>query len=226
MIVRAGLIVSAACHGGLALAVLLLLAGPKPFASVPEQAIIVEVVTPQEIAAAAPARPQSVVNSEAPQQIAEPPRPEAAGAFGPAPAPSPAPPQPAFSMLDPAGMALFNMRLPEPGFDAPADAAAQLARDEIAAFKSHLRKCWRSPAQVDASSKTRVVIRMFLARSGALASEPMLIEASAAQDGPFVMQAAIAAIHRCQPFTMLPRDRYGEWKVLDVTFSPREMFGG
>ena len=71
-----------------------------------------------------------------------------------------------------------------------------------------------------------MVIRVFLSPNGALASEPVLIEAPASVEGPAVMQAAMRALNQCQPFAALPRERYKEWRVLDVGFSPREMAGG
>jgi hypothetical protein len=30
--------------------------------------------------------------------------------------------------------------------------------------------------------------------------------------GPLLMQSAIRALSACQPYAMLPVDRYGEWK--------------
>ena len=59
-----------------------------------------------------------------------------------------------------------------------------------------------------------------------LAGDPVLIEASASRDGPVVMQAAMRALKDCQPFAFLPADKYGEWKVLDLSFTPRDMAGG
>ena len=35
-------------------------------------------------------------------------------------------------------------------------------------------------------------------------------------------QSAISALQACQPYAMLPPERYGEWKVLDLSFSPRD----
>jgi hypothetical protein len=29
----------------------------------------------------------------------------------------------------------------------------------------------------------------------------------------------------CQPYAMLPKDRYGEWKVIDLTFTPQQFNG-
>jgi len=31
--------------------------------------------------------------------------------------------------------------------------------------------------------------------------------------------AAMAAVRKCQPYKMLPPDRYDEWKTLDLTFT-------
>jgi hypothetical protein len=32
-------------------------------------------------------------------------------------------------------------------------------------------------------------------------------------------------LQACQPYTMLPADRYGEWNVLDLTFTPQDFSG-
>jgi hypothetical protein len=40
--------------------------------------------------------------------------------------------------------------------------------------------------------------------------------------GPLLMQSAIRALSACQPYAMLPADRYGEWKVLDLSFTPQD----
>jgi hypothetical protein len=37
-----------------------------------------------------------------------------------------------------------------------------------------------------------------------------------------LMQGAIRALQTCQPYAMLPKDRYGEWKVLDLSFTPQD----
>jgi hypothetical protein len=60
---------------------------------------------------------------------------------------------------------------------------------------------------------------------GRLAAEPILIEATASAKGVVLMQGAVAALQACQPYTMLPADRYGEWKVLDLSFTPRDFAG-
>ena len=220
MMKRFGLTLSLAAHGGLLVWALLLLAAPRPFDSAPDDAIAVDLVAAKEIAPPVPTPPpERPAEADFPAQRPEP----AALPVGTAQI---APPG-VLSMFDPAGtLALYNMRLPRGDFDARADTKANLTHDEIAAFKSHVRKCWRLPDGLAPASTTRVLLRVFLNADGALKAEPMLVEASASREGPAVMQAAMQALTECQPFTFLPRERYSEWKVLDVSFSPREMAGG
>jgi hypothetical protein len=40
-----------------------------------------------------------------------------------------------------------------------------------------------------------------------------------------LMQGAVTALQACQPYAMLPADRYGEWKVLDLSFTPQDFSG-
>jgi hypothetical protein len=83
----------------------------------------------------------------------------------------------------------------------------------------------REAANVKVIVTTRVVLRVYLKRDGGLASEPVLIEASASRDGPAVLQAAKNALKGCQPYAFLPADKYREWRVLDLSFTPRDMGG-
>jgi hypothetical protein len=39
------------------------------------------------------------------------------------------------------------------------------------------------------------------------------------------MQAAKQALEACQPYAMLPADKYDEWKVLDLDFTPQDFAG-
>ena len=111
------------------------------------------------------------------------------------------------------------------GFDFEATVTANISGDERAAFKAHLRKCWKLPDGLSSNPNTRVVLRVYLKRDGALASEPVLIEASASRDGPAVLQAAKSALAACQPYSF-PAEKYREWRILDLTFTPRDMAGG
>jgi hypothetical protein len=144
----------------------------------------------------------------------------------PTPQVSPQPQTP--SIFDPANIpALLNLpNAPDKGFDSEAMMVANLSDDERAALKAQIRKCWKLPATMSAAQTMRVVLRVHLRRDGGLASEPLLIEASASRDGPLLLQTAIRALKECQPFGFLPPDKYREWRILDLSFSPREMAGG
>ena len=152
----------------------------------------------------------------------------AAAAAPPSPPPPPEPaPNTTFSAFDTAALAsLYNLRLPTDGFDAPATETAKLTGEQSAAFRAQLRRCWRQPSGVPASSRARVVIRVSFTPEGALAAEPSLVEASASRDGPAIYKAAVQALSQCAPYLMLPRDRYREWRVLDVPFTSKDLAGG
>jgi hypothetical protein len=51
-------------------------------------------------------------------------------------------------------------------------------------------------------------------------------EASASAYGPRLVETATRALRQCQPFTFLPAEKYQEWKLLDLSFSPRGLAGG
>ena len=114
---------------------------------------------------------------------------------------------------------------PGDGFDAPASKPADVASNLVAEFRRHLKTCSKLPATVAPSDKIKIKLRVFMTPEGKLAAEPVLIEASASAKGPALMQSAIGALEACQPYAMLPADRYGEWKVLDLSFTPQD-FGG
>jgi hypothetical protein len=111
------------------------------------------------------------------------------------------------------------------GFDAPADKAANLSAADIAAFKAHLRKCWSLPSGLSAAEKLRIVVRLSLKPDGELRAQPILLEASASPNGPALVQSVLTALSQCQPYNFLPADKYAEWKILDVSLSPRDTGG-
>jgi outer membrane biosynthesis protein TonB len=107
-------------------------------------------------------------------------------------------------------------------FDGPATEAADIASTLIAAFRRHLKTCSKLPASLSGADDVKVKLRVLMTPDGRLAAEPILIEASASMKGPLLMQGAIRALQACQPYAMLPADRYGEWKVLDLSFTPQD----
>ena len=114
---------------------------------------------------------------------------------------------------------------PADGFDAPAIQKADVGSGLVGEFRRHLRTCATLPESIAASDKIAIKLRVLMNPDGTLAAAPMLIEASASAKGPLLMQNAIAALKACQPYPMLPADKYREWKVLDLTFTPQDFTG-
>jgi hypothetical protein len=109
------------------------------------------------------------------------------------------------------------------GFSVPDK--ADIASSIVTEFRRHLRTCSKLPNSIAPSDDVKIKLRVSMAPDGKLAAEPILIEASASMKGPVLMQSAIGALVACQPYAMLPADRYGEWKVLDLDFTPRDFAG-
>jgi hypothetical protein len=176
---------------------------------------------------APPANPKSNTHQAAAQ-------PQPAAASRPAPPPQPASPwlpnlagapQPDVSVRY-----QVNLGLPTQGsgddFDAAAMSTAKVERSDIAKFRDHLKTCSILPAGVTPRDNVKIVIRAAFIPNGQLRTTPILIEASASAKGPLLMQAAIKALQECQPYAVLPADKYDEWKVLDLSFTPQDFKGG
>jgi hypothetical protein len=177
---------------------------------------------PPQQAAAMPATTSAVApKAEAKHAALQP----AAAASSPAPQPSWRPPEPDLSVKY-----QVNLGLPaRPGgddFDTMAFSAAKVPADDIARFREHLKTCSVLPASIAPTDKVTIRLRASFLTDGTLASAPLLIEASASTKGPLLMQAAIKALAACQPYAVLPADKYNEWKVLDLSFTPQDFKGG
>jgi hypothetical protein len=114
---------------------------------------------------------------------------------------------------------------PGDDFDSAASKAADIESSLVTEFRDHLKTCSKLPESIARSDKLRITLRVRMALDGRLAADPILIEASASAKGPALMQGAVAALEACQPYAMLPADRYGEWKVIDLSFTPQDFSG-
>ena len=151
----------------------------------------------------------------------------------PAPSPGYKPPEPDLSIkyqvllglppdLSPTLSPASPQDKADDNFNAPATQSADIASNLVAEFRRHLRTCSRLPASLTGTDDVKVKLRVLMTPEGRLAAEPILIEASASMKGPLLMQSAVQALSACQPYAMLPMDRYGEWRVLDLSFTPRD----
>jgi hypothetical protein len=101
-------------------------------------------------------------------------------------------------------------------------ATSNLATNLVDLLRRHLRTCSKLPAALSPSDNVAVKLRVQMTPDGRLATEPVLIEGSASMKGVELMRSAVAALAACQPYSELPADRYGEWKVLDLSFTPHD----
>ena len=188
----------------------------------PEGALKPAAPSPPQHAAAMPATTSAAAPKAEAKRAALPP---AAAASSPAAQPSWRPPEPDLSVKY-----QVNLGLPaRPGgddFDASAMSIAKVEASDIAKFRGHLKTCSILPAGVTPTDNVRIVIRATFIPDGHLRTAPILIEASASAKGPLLMQAAIKALQECQPYAVLPTDKYNEWKVLDLSFTPQDFKGG
>lgn len=141
-------------------------------------------------------------------------------------------PQPEVPTAAPDITTKFGMMftLPDAGatgdFDAKSTAAANIKVEDAAALRAHLKSCSILPKSVTPSDNVRIVLRVAFQRDGTLAAEPLLIEASASAKGPALMRSAMDALAKCQPYAMLPAERYDQWRMLDLSFAPKDFKGG
>ncbi|MCG2639852.1 MULTISPECIES: hypothetical protein [Bradyrhizobium] len=108
------------------------------------------------------------------------------------------------------------------GGDAKDSIAAKLPPEVVAELRRHLRSCSKLPAGVAPTDAVRIRLRVVMATDGTLAREPILIEAPPSAKGVAIVKSAISATQACQPYKMLPVDKYEEWKVMDLSFTPRD----
>jgi hypothetical protein len=199
-------------------------AAPQPPASAASQPPAAE---PQKQAALSPSQPNR--QPPAAQPLSQPPAPATAALPAAPPVTSPSP---AFIPAAPDLSLKYHVLLglpqgnPSDGIDAMASTKADIASNLVAEFRRHLRTCSTLPKSIAPSDTVKLKLRVFMTPDGRLATDPVLLEASASAKGPALMQSAISALQACQPYAMLPADRYGEWKVLDLGFTPQDFTGG
>lgn len=245
---RACLVTSLIAHVALLLWYFVSVAAPKPFDEVAIEPITVDLVSAEQADQPAPPRPAITVPEFSPMPEQQQPAPDRKlnlkGQTTATERQQPQPPESGSqgsSTAPQVGALVLGPRITEPlryspstdlaaaqsaGFDAPSESAASLSANEIAAFKTQVQKCWNAPASVTDTEKLHVVLRVALTRDGLLSMRPILIEASASPHGPVLVENAIRALNQCQPYRFLPADKYEEWKVLDLNFSPSGMSGG
>jgi len=104
------------------------------------------------------------------------------------------------------------------GFAAPPVDTNVLGYDWTVQFRERVGMCSRVPAWVD--PKVNIKIRISFNRDGTLASPPRSLVPAPSAKQQALMDSAVDALGRCQPFTMLPPEKYKQWKTMEVYVTP------
>jgi hypothetical protein len=178
-------------------------------------------LAPAQPPAASPEEPQPETQPQASEPLLRPTMPAEASE-----------PQPEETRTRPDVGEMFALPLALPGgrlgggFDAPAADPAMLPHDDIALFRARASSCTRVPAGTPMDENVRIVLRLSFKRDGTLASQPLILDASFLPGTSALIQAAMSALEKCQPYAELPKDKYSEWKIIDVIITPRFLSGG
>jgi colicin import membrane protein len=104
--------------------------------------------------------------------------------------------------------------------------APRLSQSELDALRRRLVECWNPPVGAANVDNLKVVLRVLFKRDGSVAAPPALVAGTPSSYGPAMAESAKRAILTCQPFRMLRPEHYEHWKDIEITFDPRDMFGG
>lgn len=177
---------------------------------------------PPKIEAARPEPPKPAEQKPPPEPAAQPAPPQAPKPPEQLPAQTAkAPPQNQPQAAAPAD----KPAQPEGPSGGPSESKSKLTPEEIAAFRAQVQKCWTLPVGVPNAMKLEAVLRVSLARNGALAAGPELLKANASAGGPVLVGIAMKALRECAPYRSLPASKYSDWKVLDLRFLATGMTG-
>jgi hypothetical protein len=235
------LLASALAHVTILLGVFLI-GSPRLFATVPPQAIVVDIVRPEEVPeiakgeltdpAARPKQAQQQAQQpqqQQPEQQQQPqqqqPQQQAQRQQSQQQQPQP----PSAAAAAPVFASLYPWPVARPASDTQAgdyrtfESTEKLSHDQLAEFKARLKACWKPPATAAGTRKLTAALRVALRIDGTLAGPPELVEATASPYGPALVDSAMRAVNQCGPYGFLPADSYDTWKALSLTFSPDDV---
>jgi outer membrane biosynthesis protein TonB len=102
--------------------------------------------------------------------------------------------------------------------------AAQLSQSEIDALRARLMALWSPPVGVKDPSELIVNVTVRLRRDGRLAAPPFARVGSNSVAAQASRDSAVRAVLTGQPFDMLKPEHYENWKEIELTFDPKDMF--
>jgi hypothetical protein len=109
------------------------------------------------------------------------------------------------------------------GFAAPPINSPLVGYDFTVPFRELLSTCGALPPGVGPNEKISIVVRVFFNHDGTISAAPQLLEQNPSAEQQALMQSFTSGLRKCQPYTMLPPDRYEQWKTLDLVVHPRHL---
>jgi colicin import membrane protein len=104
--------------------------------------------------------------------------------------------------------------------------AAKLSQSEIDALRTRLMALWNPPVGIQNPEDFVIRIRLSIGPDRKLRAPPLVVSSGKGQLFMTARDSAVRAVLRGQPFDMLKPEHYEIWKDIEVTFDPRDMFGG
>jgi hypothetical protein len=179
----------------------------------------------QQTAPPQPQAPPMTQTETADVAVAPPPPPAPPDPPAPSAAETPDAPETAATAAQLAQLALLGGWLGG-GFDAAPIDSPFVDYDFTLPFREVVSACAPPVPGVGPREKISVRMRIFLNRDGTLAKAPLLREQNPSAKQQAMMESFLAGLKKCQPYTMLPPDRYDRWKIIDLLVFPMNSFGG
>jgi colicin import membrane protein len=102
--------------------------------------------------------------------------------------------------------------------------AAQLSQSEIDALRERIKQCWQPPLGAEDAQDLKIVFHVMFNQNGTVLRGPDVVEGAPSSLGPIFAESARRAILQCQPYTMLHKEHYAQWRDMDMVFNLRDMF--
>jgi hypothetical protein len=93
-------------------------------------------------------------------------------------------------------------------------------------LKFAIQSCWNVPAGLREAEELKITVAAELDSDGAVISGSIrLIDPATIIDGRYdaAYRAARSALIRCSPYSDLPRDKFAQWRNIEVVFNPEGM---
>jgi colicin import membrane protein len=108
----------------------------------------------------------------------------------------------------------------------PSASAAILSQSEMDALRARLAELWNPPAGAKNPEEVVVLIRVQFNPDGRLSAPPQVLTSGTSVLFQAARESAVRALFRGQPFNMLRREHYEQWKDIEINFDPRELMRG